>query len=34
MKNRETETPVTFEQLLIDAGVPEEKRALLMADDD
>lgn len=29
-----TETPVTFEQLLIDAGVPEEKRALLMADDD
>lgn len=26
--------PVTFEQLLIDAGVPDEKRALLMADDD
>jgi hypothetical protein len=25
--------PVTFEQLLIDAGVPDEKRALLMADD-
>ncbi len=26
--------PVTFEQLLIEAGVPDEKRALLMADDD
>lgn len=28
------DAPVTFEQLLIDAGVPEEKRAQLMADDD
>ena len=28
------ESPVAFERLLIDAGVSEEKRALLMADDD
>jgi hypothetical protein len=26
--------PVTFERLLIDAGVPEDKRARLLADDD
>lgn len=28
------DAPATFEQLLIDAGVPDEKRAQLMADDD
>ena len=28
------EIPVTFERLLIDAGIPEAQRALLMADDD
>ena len=26
--------PVTFERLLVDAGVPEATRTLLMADDD
>lgn len=30
----EANAPVTFEQLLIDAGVPAEKRAQIMADDD
>lgn len=30
----EAGAPVTFERLLIDAGVPDEERALLMADDD
>ena len=28
------DAPVTFERLLIDAGIPEAMRALLMADDD